>query len=214
MSAIGQTKLKIEINNPEPRVGQSFTFSIKLDFLGDYFNKELANNIDLTHSAKISSMQSNNFEREIIFEEAGKHKIGPFNFEFNGVKYTTETIEINILPELPLENGLWVRVTELNGQQYLIIEQLINNESDKTEEKEFADINENLRKKLKLYYSSSETKTLRPKNAGYSDVGFSYSIKKYENKYDKNLGEEYLLLKTDFNNLPKNFSLGKIKIKS
>lgn len=213
LSAIGQTKLKIEINNPEPRVGQSFTFSIKLDFLTDYFNKELAKNINFTHSAKIPERQSNDIEREIIFKKAGKYKIGPFDFEFNGIKYTTETIEVNILPELPLESGLWVRVTELNGKQYLILEQMINNESNKTEENEFADINENLRKKIKLYYSSSETNTILPENAGFSDGGFSYSIKRYEIKYDKNLDEEYIILETDFNNLPQKFHLGKIKIK-
>jgi len=38
---IGQEKLQIEIDNPEPRVGQSVTFSINIDFLTDYFKKEL-----------------------------------------------------------------------------------------------------------------------------------------------------------------------------
>ena len=35
LNAIGQKKLNIEIDNPEPRVGQSVTFSINIDFLTD-----------------------------------------------------------------------------------------------------------------------------------------------------------------------------------
>ena len=37
-------------------------------------------------------------------------------------KYTTETIEVNVLPKLPMENGLWLRITEFDGQKYLILE--------------------------------------------------------------------------------------------
>ena len=44
LSATGQKKLKIDIDNPEPRVGQSITFSINVDFLTDYLKKELDNN--------------------------------------------------------------------------------------------------------------------------------------------------------------------------
>ena len=130
--AIGQKKLQIEIDNPEPRVGQSVTFSINVDFLTDYVKKELGKNVKLTRSTSIFGMQSDDFERVIIFEKARTYEIGPFNFEFNGKKYTTESIEVNVLPKLPMENGLWLRVAEFDGQQYLILEQLISNESNKS----------------------------------------------------------------------------------
>ncbi len=133
LNAIGQEKLKIEIDNPEPRVGQSVTFSINVDFLTDYFKKELGKNVEFTRSTSIFGMQSDDFERVIIFEESKKYKIGPFDFDFNGKKYMTETIEVNVLPELPIENGLWLRITGFDGQQYLILEQLISNESNKKE---------------------------------------------------------------------------------
>ena len=93
-----------------------------------------------------------------------------------------------------MKNGLWLRKTEFEGQQYLILEQLISNESNKTnnenggyshtiggvkpEGKEFAELNEELTKGVKLSNYSSASNTLNPEDAELFDVGFSYSIKK------------------------------------
>ncbi|WP_299157592.1 hypothetical protein [uncultured Tenacibaculum sp.] len=229
LNTIGQKKLKIEIDNPEPRVGQSVTFSINVDFLTDYFKKELGKNIDLTRSSSIFGMQSDNFERVIIFEKAKKYEVGPFDFEFNGKKYTTEIIKVKVLPKLPMENGLWLRTTESDGQQYLILEQLISNESNKTdnenggyshtiggvkpEGKEFAELNEELTKGVELSNYSSATNTLKPEGAGLFDTGFSYSIKKYKIKFEENFNGEYIITETDFKNLPEKFDIRKIELK-
>ncbi|MGJ8746063.1 hypothetical protein [Polaribacter sp.] len=229
LNAIGQEKLKIEIDNPEPRVGQSVTFSINVDFLTDYFKKELGKNVDFTRSTSIFGRQSDDFERVIIFEKAKTYEIGPFDFEFNGKKYTTETIEVNVLPKLPMENGLWLRITESEGQQYLILEQLISNESNKTENEnggyshtiggvkpegnEFAELNEELTKGIELSNYSSANNTLNPEGAGLFDVGFSYSIKKYKIEFEENFNGVYIISEKDFINLPEKFDIGKIKIK-
>ncbi|MCL5247794.1 BatD family protein [Cellulophaga sp. 20_2_10] len=229
LNAIGQKKLEIEIDNPEPRVGQSVTFSINVDFLTDYFKKELGKNVDFTRSTSIFGMQSDDFERVIIFEKAKKYEIGPFDFEFNGKKYTTEIIEVNVLPKLPMENGLWLRITESDSQQYLILEQLISNESNKTdnenggysqtiggvkpEGKEFAELNEKLTKGIELSNYSSATNTMKAEDAELFDVGFSYSIIKYKIKFEKDFSEEYIISETDFNNLPEKYDIGKIKVK-
>ena len=228
LNAIGQKKLKIEIDNPEPRVGQSVTFSINVDFLTDYFKKELGKNIEFTRSTSIFGMQSDDFERVIIFEKAKKYEIGPFNFEFNGEQFTTDTIEVNVLPKLPMENGLWLRITEFNGNQYLILEQLISNESNTTntknggyshtiggvkpEGKEFAELNDELTEGVKLSNYSSASNTLKPENAELFDVGFSYSIKKYSIKFDENFNGEYIISEKDFIDLPEKFEIGKIKV--
>ena len=229
LNAIGQKKLEIEIDNPEPRVGQSVTFSINVDFLTDYFKKELGKNVEFTRSTSIFGIQSDDFERVIIFEKAKKYEIGPFDFEFNSKKYTTETIEVNVLPKLPMENGLWLRITEFNGQKYLILEQLMSNESNKTnnenggyshtiggvkpEGKEFAELNEELIKGIKLSNYSSATNTLNPEGAGLFDVGFSYSIKKYKIKFEEDFKGNYIITEIDFKNLPENFDIGKIILK-
>jgi hypothetical protein len=229
LNVIGQKKLKIEIDNPEPRVGQNVTFSINVDFLTDYFKKELGKNLEFTRSTSIFGMQSDDFERVIIFKKAKKYEIGPFNFEFNGKKYTTETIEVNVLPKLPMESGLWLRKTKFEGQQYLILEQLISNESNKTynenggyshtiggvkpEGKEFAELKEELTKGIELSNYSSATNTLNPEGAGLFNVGFSYSIKKYKIKFDDSFSGEYIISEKDIQNLPETFEIGKIELK-
>jgi hypothetical protein len=229
LNLIGQEKLKIEIDNPEPRVGQSVTFSINVDFLTNYFKNKLGKNVDFTRSTSIFGSQSDDFERVIIFEKAKKYEIGPFNFEFNGKKYSTEIIKVNVLPKLPMENGLWLRFTKKEGQQYLILEQLISNESNKTnnenggyshtiggvkpEGKEFAELNKKLTEGIELSNYSSATNTLNPENAGLFDVGFSYSIIKYKIKISEKFSGKYIISETDFKNLPEQFDIGKIKIK-
>ncbi|KAB8155815.1 hypothetical protein EZY14_000990 [Kordia sp. TARA_039_SRF] len=229
LNVLGQKQLKIEIDNPEPRVGQNVTFSINIDFLTDYFKKELDRNIEFTRSIPIYGMQSDDLERVIIFKKAKKYKIGPFDFEFNGKKYTTETIEVNVLPKLPMENGLWLRKTEFDGQQYLILEQLIHNKSNRTSNKnggysqtlggikpqgkEFAELKEQLTEGIELNNYGSFSNTIRPEGADFLDVGFSYSIKKYKIIFDDDFAGEYLISEKDFENLPEIFEIGEIKLK-
>lgn len=229
LNAIGQEKLKIKIDNPEPRVGQSVTFSINDEFLTNYFEKELGENIEFTTSTSIFGIQTNDFERVIIFKKAKKYKIGPFNFEFNGKKYTTDVIEVNILPELPMEEGLWLRLIEFEGKKYLILEQLISNESDKSnkgndgysytiggvkpEGKEFSKLEEQLTDGIELSNYSSRTTTINPDGTGLFDIGFSYSYNKYKINIDDDFEGEYIITEKDIQNLPKVFDLGKIILK-
>lgn len=229
LNAIGQEKLKIEIDNLGPRVGQKVTFSINVEFLTDYFKEEIGEDIDFTRSTAKFGRLSDDFERVIIFDKAKKYKIGPINFEFNGKKYTTETIEVNVLPKLPMEEGLWLRTAEINGQQYLILEQLIRNVSNKTvienggyshtiggvmrEGKEFAEFNEELTKGVNLSFNSSSSNTLQPEDSELFDVGFTYSIQKYKISFDDDFDEKYIITETDLKNLPENYDIGKIKLK-
>ncbi|WP_179319792.1 hypothetical protein [Winogradskyella helgolandensis] len=226
--AIAQQKLEIEIDNPEPRVGQKVTLSINMDFLNEYLKKELGKNINVTGSPSIFGMSSEDFQRIIIFDKAKTYNIGPFDFEFNGKKYTTDTMEVNVLPKLPIENGLWLRQTEFEGQHYLILEQLISNTSNKTENengsyshtiggvmpegKEFAELNEDLTQGIQLSNYSSATNSVTPDDGELFGVGFSYSIKKYKITFDEDYKGEYLISESDFNNLPTKFDIGNIKL--
>lgn len=223
----GQENAKIEIDNPEPRVGQKVTLSFKLNFFIEYLQDELGNSIELTRATSIHGTQSDGIERVIIFNEAKKHKIGPFKFEFNGKKYKTNYIEINVLAELPFESGLWLRLIELNGQKHLIMEQLISNVSDKKDNEndegyshtiggakpegtEFAELRTNLTDELELSNYNSASYGLRPENADLFDVGFSYSIKKYKVKFNENYKGKYDLTIKDIINLPKSYEIGNI----
>ncbi|WP_299121791.1 hypothetical protein [uncultured Winogradskyella sp.] len=229
INLIGQEKLKINIDNPEPRVGQKVNFTIEIDFLNDYFKDELGESIELTGSSSVFAMSSKDFQRVIIFNEAKKHEIGPFNFEFNGKKYTTDSIEVNVQPELPIEKGLWIRLAEFEGEHYIILEQLIENISNKTDNEnggyshtiggilpegiEFAGLNENLTDGIELSNYSSSSNTLTAKDADFFDVGFSYSIKKYRVQFDDDFDGSYIISEKDFENLPEETELEKIELK-
>ncbi|MFD2567332.1 hypothetical protein [Pseudotenacibaculum haliotis] len=229
LSLFGQEKLSIEIDNPQPRVDQRVTFSINIDFLASYLKKELGKNIELTRSKSIFGSQSDDFERVVVFKKAKKYKVGPFNFEFNGKKYTTNTIEIKVLPKLPMEEGLWLRLAEFEGDKYLILEQLVKNRPNKTinenggythtiggvkpEGIELADLNENLTEGIHLDFYSSSSNTLTPEGAELFDIGYTYSIKKYEITFDENFEGDYKISEKDIKNLPKIFNIGKIRLR-
>ena len=229
IKTFGQEKLKIEIDNPEPRTGQSVTFSINVDFLANYLKNEFGKSIELTRSKSIFGSQSDDFERVIVFNEAKKYKIGPFNFEFNGKKYTTNIIEVNVLPKLPMKEGLWLRLAEFEGDKYLILEQLIKNKSNKIEnenggyshtiggvkpeEIELADLNETPIKGINLSFYSSSSNTITPDGAGLFDVGYTYSIKKYKVEIDESFDGNYKISEKDIKNLPSIFNIKKIKLR-
>jgi len=227
--AIGQEKLNIEIDNPQPRVDEEVTFSINASFLSNYFKEELDKDIEFTRSTGIFMGSSDDFNRVIIFKEAKKYKIGPFQFEFNNKKYTTNIIEVEVLPKLEVKEGMWLRIAELEGKRYLILEQFVKNTSDYRtngndgyshtvggvipEDTRFASLKEELLKGLKLNMSYSSTSTKRPEGADMFDIGFTYAFKKYEIQFDEDFKGKYVISKKDFENLPKSYDIGKITLK-
>ena len=228
-NAFCQNNVKIEIDNPEPRVGESVLFSINIDFLKDNIQEKLGSEIELTRSTSVHGMQSDDFERVIVFNKVGLNKVGPFEFEFNGKKYITNQIEINIQPKIVLEESLIVRIAELNGQKYIIIEQLVKNIA-KTERNEFgemttylgglapdnfefAKLNEEIKRSIEFDDFNSSSETLMPENSKYGEVGFSYSIIRYRINFSNDSDNEYILTEKDFINLPKNYKLKQIMLK-
>ncbi|WP_298512323.1 BatD family protein [uncultured Kordia sp.] len=226
--SIAQEKITLTIDNPSPRVGQEIKLSINSDFFTDYLQKQMDSDIELTNSTSVFGKSSNSFERIIIFKEAKKYTIGPFNFEFNGTKYTTTTIDVDVLPELKLEAGVWIRIKEHEGETLLILEQLIRNESNKksTDNKVsytiggvkpagtvFAELKNEIALGITIrkYMSSSSTKRVNEED--FSSPGFSYSIQKYKVEFDRDFKGSYTITEKDFENLPKDFPIDYIELK-
>ncbi|MBF8151237.1 hypothetical protein ITJ86_15110 [Winogradskyella sp. F6397] len=229
MNVFAQEKLEIKIDNPQPRVGQKIILSIEDKFLDDYIQGEIDDQIEFTGSQSIYGFHSSGINRVIIFNKAKTYKIGPLNFELNGKKYTTNVIEVDVLKELPIEEGLWLRQTEFEGEQYLILEQMIVNESNKTEDEnggisetiggvkpdhiEYAELNEDISDGIVLSNYSSASHTISSNKTNFLDVGLSYSIKKYKITYDENYNGSYSISKKDITNLPEVSDLGNIQLK-
>jgi len=191
LNTFGQQSLKIEIDNPEPRVGEDVLFSINIDFLKTNLQEKLGAEIELTRSTSTHGLQSDDFERIINFNKIGMNKIGPFEFDFNGRKYFTNQIVVNVQPKIKLEESLIVRVSEINSQKYIIIEQLVKNIA-KTELNEdggittylggvtpenfeFASINESFCENIELDDKNTSSETLTSENPKYEEIGYSYS---------------------------------------
>ena len=183
----------------------------------------------MTRSTSVHGLQSDDFERVIIFNKVGLNKVGPFEFEFNGKKYVTNQIEINVQPKIILEENLMVRIAELNGQKYIIIEQLVKNIA-KTERNEFgemttylgglapdnfefAKLDEEVKRNIELDDLNTSSETLTPTDSKYGEIGFSYSKMRYRINFSKDFKDEYMLTEKDFLNLPKNYKLKPLSIK-
>jgi len=219
LNLIGQEKLTISIDNPEPRVGQEVVFSISFDFLNDYFDGQFEDGVEFPRTSYSFDDTYQTIDKKVIFNDVKTYTVGPFNFEFNGVKYTTDSIEVNVLPALIIEEGLWLRQFNFQDNTYLIVEQFIKNNNsysyggDKPENKEFASLNHLLSDGINLEFKSSFSKTVIPKNTKPGLPGFSYQIQKYKVNYTYNYKGAYKLSKKDFIDLPSTFDLNNIKLK-
>ena len=178
-----QNSVKIEIDNPEPRVGESVLFLINIDFLKDIIQNKLGSEIELTRSTSVHGMQSDDLERVIVFNKVGLNKVGPFEFEFNEKKYVTNQIEINVQPKIILEESLIFRIANFNNQKYIVIEQLVKNIAQTKQTAfgktttylggllpdnfEFTNLNEEIKRNIELDDLNTSSETLAPENSKY-----------------------------------------------
>jgi hypothetical protein len=213
-------KLTLSIDNPSPRVGEEIMLYINSDFFTDYLKKQ----VDSTDSMFVSGGLSNGFNRFITFKKAKRHTLGPFNFEFNGVKYTTTSVKVDVLPELKMEAGIWIRIKKHEGITYLILEQLIKDESDKNGNSytvggkrpagtEFADLKSKPTTGIRIIGYNSSRGKIGVNIENFSSPGFSYSSIKYKVQFDEDFKGSYLITEKDFENLPKDFPIDYIELK-
>jgi hypothetical protein len=112
------------VGNSEPRVGQKFELEFTSEFLNDYLRKHLPPTIDL--SGEFAS--SRPIERDLIATKPGPMTIGPFKFKFNGKRFKTNSITINVQPPLEAHPGLWIRKVINDGVELILIEQIVKAE--------------------------------------------------------------------------------------
>jgi BatD DUF11 like domain len=115
-------ELRIEIDNPSPRVGHKFQIS----FTTGYFEKFIINNLPSSIKVKDDSWFSEKFATVFVeAEKAGVYNVGPFEFDFNGKTYKSNSIQLTILDSLALEEGTWINYIQWKDKQLLLIEQQI-----------------------------------------------------------------------------------------
>lgn len=120
---LAQKAVTISVDNAEPRVGQEFLLTIESDFLNGYLEKLLPTEIDIKPGA-VPSLTKDTYKTLMATKE-GQMTIGPLEFSFNGEKYKSNILKINIIPALGEEEGLWVRKIRLDDGDYILLEQIL-----------------------------------------------------------------------------------------
>ena len=110
--------LKLEVSNPEPRVGDYITLTINADSLSkDVFSSISDKDFTFGYEQYLST--------DLKATSAGKKTIGPFSITLNGKKYITNKLDIRVAESLPdVPQGLWIRkVNVTDSIFYILIEQ-------------------------------------------------------------------------------------------
>jgi hypothetical protein len=224
-NCFSQETLKLKINNPQPRVGQSVSLNFDIRFFTDFIESQIEREGKIETATSYTS--TNNFERNLVFQEAGVHTIGPLRFNINNIDYVTDTLVITVIEPLLPQEGLWIRLVEQNGRKYMLVEQMIANESNFQEKengfsytvggelnegKEFAELVDVSVKGVRFNFRNSSTRSVRSEGAKMFEPGFSYSYKKYDIEFDDSFSGELKLSKKHFINFPAKTKLEKILI--
>lgn len=211
--------LKIKVDNTEPRLGQEINLTMESIFFEDFLNKTC------TDSLQFKKSYSNpDLTKTIVANRLGQLTIGPIKFEFNGVNYVSNSIKINVIPNLSDEEGVWIRKMKIEDKEFILIEQI-----SKTEP--MTSVTENaLRIEWKATPESLVKLIKEPKEQGIefldrrSGVGahpdpskehphsISYSYKFYEIKKSSKFKESFRLKEEHFQNLPKGAKIPNIVI--
>ncbi len=208
-------RIKLETNNPAPRVGDEVTikFTIEKKTLdtvglskGEKFQAEVMN-VVTTGQLEISDW---------YLDQVGPLKIGPLQIPINGKTYTTNVLELTVNPELPpIENGIWIRLINIQDEDYLIYEQRRPMENKGTTHKDTetqpsssADVIWATLDVYKLYENGIETEkesemtTVQYLDLGQGTVYYRRTI--YKCKFLKTFNGHLLINESFFINLLKN----------
>lgn len=227
---MSQEKLELEIDKPQPRVGQTVNLTLEIPFIEESILASIDKDIEITGTGSIYGPSTKKFQRNIQFKEAKTYTIGPFEFEFNNKKYVSNSITVDVIPAIPQKAGVYVRIAEFQGEKFLIIEQMIKNVKDggydsdgsysmtlggsKPKGMEYIDINRELAPGINLLFKfSSEGTAPRTVDFMSKKMGFSYAFRMYKIEFDEKYSGSYILKKTDFLNFPRRTRLEKIEIK-
>lgn len=223
-----QDTLKLAVDNPGPRVGDEVELSFSFDFFSDHLKSQLNSEVEMKSSLSAFGSNSDKLIRRIEFTKQGKRTIGPFKFGFNGKTLTTDSISFDVAEKLPFEEGVWIRlISDYQDNKLLIVEQLVKNESDYSDNKngfsytiggkmdektELVEIEEVSENGLEITFRSSKSKT-RTKDGGDTyAAGLTYSFKKYQIEFDESFDGPFTLKKKHLINLPKKTSFDNIVI--
>ncbi|EMR04246.1 BatD family protein [Cesiribacter andamanensis] len=208
--------LTLQISNPQPRVGESFTVSFSMDF----FNEQMSQQLQQQASLEVSQppFTHKHYSRTFTATRAGQYTLGPYSFTFNGVTHTSNQLTIEVIEPLAKEEGIWLRQVQFGGEDFLILEQMIPNlqttpmtPSEFEQgmhhdfEKAFASLRQQPAAGINLNRRHSTTAAESTDKTGKASIGYSLQI--YRIEKEEAFAGSLQLQPEHFQNLPANIEL-------
>jgi hypothetical protein len=213
------------MSSPQPRLGQSFTISVSVDTLADILFRPVSGNFKIS-PGKDASNQASSFVITAEAKAIGKQHIGPLKLEFNGIKFTTDKMEFDVIDSLPaVDKGLWIRKVMVNDTEFsILMDQRIptspyTSKTDSSITTEYKardgstgttlvtnDEAENIRSNGSTTSSSPQTVSLQGKESGVNYYFGVYNFVIVDKK------KPVVLRKSDFKDLPPDFKFQDIVV--
>lgn len=211
--------IRIKVDNTEPRLGQEINLTIETSFFEEFLRKSFSDSIEFkeTYSNK-------DLTKTLIAKRLGPMTIGPMQFEFNGVTYSSNSLSINVIPNLTDKEGVWIRKLKIDSTDYILIEQItiikpVTTGSVNSWNTEWRATEENLTRLIKEPKEEGiEFADWRSGMGQHPDAdkdyspSISYSYKFYEIKKGAGFKRSFKLKERHFENLPKGAKIPEIVI--
>jgi hypothetical protein len=118
-------QVKLQTSNPAPRVGDAMTISFVLE-KPPLDSKKSQNDVITILASGMNRIADGSLKmNEGFLTDIGPLKLGPFQFQLNGRVFNTNELNITVSPKLPdnIDEGIWIRQVEFQGQKWIILEQ-------------------------------------------------------------------------------------------
>lgn len=101
--------ITLSISNPQPRLGDSIELMVDVTELRSALFKTIENNGAI--SSLLAPYRGEEFMKfNVGATKIGTHQIGPLQFTFNGINFSSNKIIYEVIDSLPaIDRGLWIR---------------------------------------------------------------------------------------------------------
>lgn len=210
--------LELSISTPQPRLNESFKISLEANYIKAQIFKSTFRHLEFAED--IGNTDDRMMILNVKSPQKGKNQIGPLHFTINGIAYSTNKINYEVIDALPsVDQGLWFRKVFVNDSTFcVIIEQRIpaNRRTMKISESEtkysVAPINENV-VSFKNTYSIDGLRGMT--STSYSDFKSIYDVNGNEKEFMTEYSITYFsiidkkatvrITKDTFQNLPADY---------
>lgn len=175
------------------RANESFTVQLDLSSFYTQIENQLPGYVTLENDPFSSQI-----EFDVVSQQVGPMTVGPFTFDWNGTTVTTDSIVVNVLPELVLNDMVQISYLETKDGCFLITEQLVK---DGDEDDDYVTLNSEAYRGKRFNHRSM----LRTSRYEVNGDKYAYRRTVYSIEGD---GEYIPIDETLFKNLPENVVWG------